>query len=61
LLPAWPSEDRRTRLVVIGDELPEEAVRRLWDAFTGRPGVDMPDATAVADNPLAPATMRRAG
>jgi G3E family GTPase len=61
LLPAWPSEDRRTRLVLIGDELPEEAVRRLWDAFTGQPAIDMPDATAVADNPLAPATMRRTG
>jgi G3E family GTPase len=61
LLPGWPNEDRRTRLVVIGDELPEEAVRRLWDAFTGQPGIDMPDAAAVADNPLAPATMRRTG
>jgi G3E family GTPase len=61
LLPAWPSEDRRTRLVLIGDDLPEEAVRRLWDAFTGQPAIDMPDATAVADNPLAPATMRRTG
>ena len=60
LLPAWPDEDHRTRLVLIVDGVPEEAVRRLWDAFTEQPAIDTPDATAIADNPLAPATMRRA-
>ncbi|MGA0597771.1 CobW family GTP-binding protein [Enterovirga sp. CN4-39] len=60
LLPAWPDEDHRTRLVLIVDDVPEEAVRRLWDAFTDQPAIDAPDATAIADNPLAPATMRRA-
>ncbi len=60
LLPAWPDEDHRSRLVLIVDDVPEEAVRRLWDAFTDQPAIDTPDATAIADNPLAPATMRRA-
>ncbi len=59
LLPAWPDADHRTRLVLIVDNVPEEAVRRLWAAFTGQPALDTPDAIAVADNPLAPATMRR--
>ncbi|NNM74434.1 CobW family GTP-binding protein [Enterovirga aerilata] len=61
LLPAWPDGDRRTRLVLIVDDVPEHAIRRLWDAFTGQPAVDAPDAAAIADNPLAPATMRRIG
>jgi G3E family GTPase len=60
LLPGWPDEDRRTRLVLIVDDVSEEAVRRLWDAFTNQPAIDAPDAVAIADNPLAPATMRRA-
>ena len=59
LLPAWPDEDHRTRLVLITDDVPEEAVRRLWDAFTNQPGIDAPDAAAIADNPLAPATLKR--
>jgi G3E family GTPase len=61
LLPAWPDGDRRSRLVLIVDDVPEIAVRRLWDAFTGQPAIDTPDAAAIADNPLAPATMRRSG
>jgi G3E family GTPase len=60
LLPAWPDGDKRTRLVFIVDDVPEPAVLRLWSAFTGQPAIDTPDAAAVADNPLAPATMRRA-
>ena len=58
-LPAWPTDDRRTRLVMIVDDVPEEAVRRLWGAFAGQPAVDAPDAAALGDNPLAPATMAR--
>jgi len=27
-------------------------VKKLWDAFLGRPGVDQPDAAALSDNPL---------
>jgi G3E family GTPase len=60
LLPAWPDGDQRTRLVFIVDDVPEPAVLRLWSAFTGQPAIDTPDAAAVSDNPLAPATMRRA-
>ena len=59
ILPEWPDADRRTRLVLIVDDVPREAVERLWGAFTGRPAVDAPDAAALADNPLAPATMAR--
>ena len=58
-LPAWPDEDRRTRLVLITDGVPRTAVERLWNAFAGLPAPDQPDARAVSDNPLAPATMRR--
>ena len=51
----------KTCRVLIVDDVPEAAVRRLWDAFTGQASIDGPDATALADNPLAPATMRRTG
>jgi G3E family GTPase len=35
-LPAWPSEDRRSRLVLITRGLDEAIVRRLWEAFLGQ-------------------------
>ncbi|MCC2112399.1 MAG: GTP-binding protein, partial [Hyphomicrobiales bacterium] len=53
VLPAWPDEDRRTRLVIIGMDLSEGYVRRLFDAFSDAPRPDTPDATALTDNPLA--------
>jgi hypothetical protein len=52
-LPAWPEGPRGTRLVLIGDGLDEAYVRRLFGAFTGAPSIDMPDRTALTDNPLA--------
>jgi G3E family GTPase len=52
VLPRWPSEDRRSRIVFIVDDLERETVEKLWDAFLGRPAVDQPDATALSDNPL---------
>ena len=52
VLPRWPDEDRRTRLVFITRDLEESFVRRLWDAFTGTPAVDTPDRAALMDNPL---------
>jgi G3E family GTPase len=52
VLPAWPSEDRRSRLVFIVQDLDRSFVERLWDAFLGRPAVDRPDAAALTDNPL---------
>lgn len=53
-LSAWPDPaDRRTRMVLITRDLPEQFVRDLFDAFTGKPAVDRPDATALSDNPLA--------
>ncbi len=52
LLPAWPDTDRRTRLVFITRDLDEAFVRGLWDALSGVPRVDAPDAAALADNPL---------
>ncbi len=58
-LPEWPDADRTTRLVVIVDDLPREPIERLWNAFAGRPEVDRPDAAALVDNPLAPATLAR--
>jgi G3E family GTPase len=53
-LAAWPDPaDRRTRMVLITKGLEETFVRDLFDAFTGKPRVDRPDAQALADNPLA--------
>jgi G3E family GTPase len=52
ILPRWPSEDRRSRIVFIVDDLERETVEKLWNAFLGRPAVDQPDATALSDNPL---------
>ncbi|BCJ89706.1 ATP-binding protein [Terrihabitans soli] len=58
-LDAWPDEDTRTRIVVIGKHLDADLVRRLYDAFAGVPGLDAPDRSALLDNPLAPPGMRR--
>lgn len=53
-LEAWPDPaDRRTRLVVITKDLPEEFVADLFGAFTGTPRIDRPDRAALEDNPLA--------
>ena len=35
-LPAWPSQDRRSRLVVIVQDLDPSVVRQLWSAFLGQ-------------------------
>jgi G3E family GTPase len=53
ILPRWPDADRRSRLVFIVKDLDRSFVERLWNAFLGRPGIDQPDAAAMADNPLA--------
>ena len=52
-LPAWPSEDRRSRLVLIVRDLPEAAERAIVGAFSDLPQTDTADATTIADNPLA--------
>jgi G3E family GTPase len=53
-LPAWPDEDRRTRLVFITRDIDEKAIRGLFDAFTNTPRIDAPDRAALTDNPLVP-------
>ncbi|NKK97906.1 GTP-binding protein [Rhizobium leguminosarum bv. viciae] len=57
-LPAWPGEDRRTRMVLITRDLPETFVKDLFDAFLGKPRIDMPDRAVLSDNPLAIPGMR---
>ena len=58
-LTAWPDpNDRRTRMVLITKGLTEDFVRDLFDAFTGKPRIDRPDAQALSDNPLAVPGMR---
>lgn len=58
-LDAWPDpNDRRTRMVLITKGLTEDFVRDLFDAFTGKPRIDRPDAQALSDNPLAVPGMR---
>ncbi len=53
-LPKWPDgSDRRTRMVLITQDLPEAFVSDLFAAFTGQPRVDRPDRAALEDNPLA--------
>ena len=53
-LPAWPdASDRRTRMVLITKDLPEDFVKTLFDAFLGKPRIDTPDRAALHDNPLA--------
>lgn len=52
-LPAWPDDQRGTRLVLITLDMPEDYVRRLFAAFTNRPSIDTPDRAALQDNPLA--------
>ena len=58
-LEAWPDADHRTRIVLIVEDIQAEATIRMWQAFSGQTTIDGPDATALADNPLAPATLRR--
>lgn len=58
-LPDWPDDDRRTRIVLIVRDIEPAVIRRLFDAFMGLPRPDTPDPAVLADNPLAPATMRR--
>jgi G3E family GTPase len=53
-LPKWPTGyDRRTRMVLITQDLPEAFVADLFAAFTGEPRIDRPDRVALEDNPLA--------
>jgi G3E family GTPase len=57
-LAAWPAgQSGGTRLVIIGFDLAEEHVRRLFAAITNQPGIDQPDNAALRDNPLAIAGM----
>jgi G3E family GTPase len=57
-LAAWPDEDRRSRLVLIGRDLDRRAVEDLFDAFLGEPRTDTPDRDALVANPLAIAGFR---
>jgi G3E family GTPase len=53
-LSKWPQGcDRRTRMVLITEDLPEAFVSDLFAAFTGEPRIDRPDRAALEDNPLA--------
>lgn len=51
-LPAWPSADRRSRLVFVTNDLDPSVIRRLLAAFLGTPSVDTPDKAALTENPL---------
>jgi G3E family GTPase len=51
-LPAWPDDDRRSRLVCVTHDLDPAIVRRLFEAFRGVPRTDTPDRAALTDNPL---------
>jgi G3E family GTPase len=53
-LERWPDDDHRTRLVFITRDLPERAVRELFEAFLGVAAPDRPDRAALTDNPLVP-------
>jgi G3E family GTPase len=53
-LPAWPDDDRRTRLVFILNDADPQAIRGLFNAFLGTAQPDQPDQAALMDNPLVP-------
>jgi G3E family GTPase len=53
-LAGWSDGDERTRIVVITRDLEPDAVKRLFDAFLGAGGPDLPDRAALFDNPLVP-------
>ena len=52
-LPEWPDAQRGARVVVIGYDLADDHVRRLWAAVTNQPAIDQPDRAALEANPLA--------
>ncbi|WP_029032533.1 CobW family GTP-binding protein [Salinarimonas rosea] len=52
VLDAWPSADRRTRIVLIVEGLEKSWVESLWAAFRSQPAIDTPDRAALAENPL---------
>jgi G3E family GTPase len=54
MLPAWPDDDRRTRLVFIVRDLDPRRIRELFDAFIGVEAPDRADRAALTDNPLVP-------
>jgi len=51
-LAQWPDADRRTRIVLIVEDLDEEEIRRLWAAIREVPAYDQPDRQALAESPL---------
>jgi G3E family GTPase len=52
-LAKWPDADRRTRLVLIVEDVAEDEVRKIWDAFSSdAPQPDRPDRQALSENPL---------
>jgi G3E family GTPase len=53
-LPAWPDNDRRTRLVFITCDIDPSVIRGLFDAFLGSIAPDRADRAALTDNPLVP-------
>jgi G3E family GTPase len=53
-LETWPDDDRRTRLVFITRDLPEQKLQELFQAVLGAVAPDRPDRAALADNPLVP-------
>jgi G3E family GTPase len=53
-LPAWPDDDRRTRLVFITCDMDPRTIRELFEAFLGTGLTDRPDRAALFDNPLVP-------
>jgi len=57
-LPSWPDAARGTRLVLITLDMPEDYVRRMFQAFTDTPSIDTPDRAALQDNPLSVAGFR---
>jgi G3E family GTPase len=55
-LDSWPDHDRRTRIVFIIRDLDPDFIEGLYAAFAGKVRIDRPDALALTDNPLNPAS-----
>ncbi|MFD1330494.1 CobW family GTP-binding protein [Methylopila musalis] len=55
-LDAWPDEDRRTRLVAIGENLDPGLLAGLYAAFAGQVAPDRADRAALVASPLTPSS-----
>jgi len=57
-LENWQGHPPETRLVVISNNIPATEIESLFNAFTGKVGIDTADFQTLSDNPLAIAGLK---